>query len=384
MPHRRIARPALVVLIVVSFTVSIAAQGLPPTAVRVDAVRLEKVQDQRLVTGELRAVRRAKVATEESGVVLEVPIEEGHAVKKGDVLARLDNKRLEIELRQIEADEEVAKSGLEERRADAQWRELDLENYRGLAKGGASNPKELYDAESQARIAKAKQSAAERLVQSIHAKADLLRKRIADTTITAPFDGIVVSKMTEQGQWLNAGDAAVEVISTGAIDAWLDVPQQFAGPIMGKTPTVNVMIEATHAVLETSQLRTVPQVDLKARSFAVIARLANADNALAPGMSVTAWIPTGDMAERLTVHKDALLRSDFGAFVYVARNTAPNAPAIATPADVQVLFALSDRFVVKSSTLAASDLVIVEGNERLFPSAPVLPMPAEEHAEARK
>src|SRR5262245_37061981 len=77
------------------------AQGPPPATVRVDAAQKQSVQDQRLVTGELRAVQRARVAAEEPGRVTEIPVQAGQHVKKGDLLAQLDGKRLEIELTRL-------------------------------------------------------------------------------------------------------------------------------------------------------------------------------------------------------------------------------------------------------------------------------------------
>jgi RND family efflux transporter MFP subunit len=349
------------------------AQGPPPASVRVDAARIESVQEQRLVTGELRAVRRARVATEEPGLVSSIPVQAGSRVKAGDVLAQLDSRRIEIELNRLMAEEAAASAALNERDADLQWRLRDLENLQTLAKGGASNPKELYDAESQVSIARAKTKAAEFAIAVITGNLELMKQRVADTRITAPFDGVVVTKLVEQGEWVAEGAAVVDMLAVSPVEVWLDVPQQFADAILGTTPTVTVNIEATGARIETADLRAVPSVDSKARTFPVVVRLDNSNGTLAPGMSVTAWVPTGDRAERLTVHKDAVMTGPTGAFAYAARTTDPNAPAVAMPMDVQVLFSARDRFVVQSSALSPGDLLIVEGNERLFPTAPVIP-----------
>jgi multidrug efflux pump subunit AcrA (membrane-fusion protein) len=75
----------------------------------------------------------------------------------------------------------------------------------------------------------------------------------------------------------------------------------------------------------------------------------------------------------LTVSGDAVLRNDIGAYVYVARGGGLGTPGTATPANVQVRFPVADRIVVESSALQPGDLVVVEGNERLFPGAPVIP-----------
>jgi len=106
-----------------------------------------------------------------------------------------------------------------------------------------------------------------------------------------------------------------------------------------------------------------------------VVRLENAEGHLAPGMSVSAYVPTGDQADRLTISRDAIMRNATGAFVYVSRQTDPKAPPAAMPADVQVLFNAGERVAVQSPMLQAGDLLVVEGNERLFPTAPIIPQP---------
>jgi len=350
-----------------------AQGGPPPASVRADPVRMETVQEHRMVTGELRAVRRARVATEEPSLVLEIPVAEGDLVKQGDVIARLDSQRLEIALVEVEAQEAVGNATIEERRADATWRQRDLENLTRLATGGAGNPKELYDAEAAVKIANARVMAAEKEVAAVRAGADLIRARIGDMAIVAPFDGVIVAKSTERGEWVAEGDPIVEMVSTGPIDVWMDVPQQYADAIFNRSATVQVLIDSSGERVETDQLRAIPQVNPQARTFSLIARLPNEKGLLAPGMSVTAMVPTGDVADRLTISRDAVLRGPTGAYVYVARQTSPDAPPGAMPADVEVLFGFRDRFVVKSMSLAPGDLLITEGNERLFPTAPVIP-----------
>jgi RND family efflux transporter MFP subunit len=329
-----------------------------------------------MVTGELRPLRRALVATQEPGLVVELAIDQGQAVKKGDVLARLDRKRLELELLDVQAQEQSAIAAVDERRAESQWRQRDLETYHSLSQRSASNPKELYDAEAQAAIARAKLAAAEREVSVIRARAQLLEKRANDTDIVAPFDGVVVAKHVEIGEWLAEGDEIVEMISTGALEAWVEVPQQHAHAILGKgkSPTVSITIDAHGLNVESNSVRAVPLVSSSARSFTVIARIDNAEGLLAPGMSVTGWIPTGESGQELTVSKNAVMRNEVGCFVYVARAGQPGAPASATPTPIQIVFAIKDRFIIRSGGISPGDLLVVEGNERLFPMAPVIPV----------
>ena len=352
-----------------------AGQGPPAMPVRVDAVKLEAVQDQRLVTGDLRAVRRAQIATREPGIVLEVKVDEGHRVRKGDILAELDRARLDVELKQIEALEAEAEAQLEQRRIEAAWRKLDLDNLLRAQAGSAANPKEMYDAQNELLIAEARITAAQRLLASFEARQALLRQRLDDMSIAAPFDAVVVSRLVEIGEWAAEGDALVELVSSGPVEAWLNVPQQNADAILGKSFASTITIDATGASFTADQFRFIPLVDPKARSFSIVTTLGNADETLAPGMSLTAWVPTGDRADRLTVHKDAIMRNETGAFVYVVRGGSGNGPAaaVAAPMDVQVLFSIGQRVAIRSNGLADSDQVVVEGNERLSAMGAVIP-----------
>ena len=355
---------------------ALARNGPPPKAVTVDPVRLEPVREHRRVTGELRALRRSKVAAEEPGLVIEFPVREGRHVTAGDVLARLDSRRLSLQLDALKADEQAVESLIEERTANKVWRERELELYRQSLERGAANMKEVLDAESEASMARARVTWAERQRQVLGARAELLQERMADMTIRAPFDGVVVIRHVELGEWVGEGDAVVELVSTGRVEAWLDVPQRFYGAVAGAQVSIALRVEATDQTISVTERRIIPVVDPKARSFTVVAAIDNADGKLTPGMSLTAWLPTGQLTEQLTVSKDAVLRNEAGAYVYVARGgggEGAGAPASAVAVSIQVLFPVADRVVVTSRDIRAGDLAVVEGNERLFPMMPVIP-----------
>lgn len=373
---------------------SAAAQGPPPTPVTVDAVRREAVQEHRRVTGELRAVHRSRVATREAGLVIALPVTQGQRVAAGDLLARLDNRRVSLDLRHAEAERQAAQGALEERQAVLEWRQKALALYQQSADRGAANVKEMLDADSEQRIAAARAGQGAQELEVAAARVEILRQRLADMTITAPFDGIVVTRLADLGEWVGEGAPIVELVSVGEVEAWLDVPQQFFGAAGSQLAGVKVSVEATGQMIEAQRLRTVALVDPRARSFSVVATLDDAKAVLAPGMSITGWIPTGATAQRLTVSSDALLRNEAGAYLYVARSGAAPpgpggaggaggagsagagpAPSMAVPMGVRVLFPVGDRVVIEAEGLNPGDAVVVEGNERLFPMMPIMGLP---------
>ncbi len=356
----------------------------PPTSVVVEPVRREEIRERRWITGELRPVRRAEVAAVEPGRVIELLVTEGQSLKRNDLIARLESQRLELDLKQVHAEEAVAQATVEVERAGEQQARNDLDSIRSLEQRSASRPKELSDAESALAIATARRLAAEAQLGVLAAQAAILDDRIEDAEIRAPFDGTVLSKLTEVGQWLAEGDRVVEILSDQDLEAWLAVPQQYVAAVMVEGITLPIRVEATRQTYTASELRLIPWVDSSVRNFALVAKLSVGDTPLLAGMSIAAAVPTGTEATHLTVNPDAILRSEIGPYLFVARSAGPSGPAQAMPATVEVLFTQGGRVAVRSAALREGDAVIIEGNEQLFPGMPVAPSEVPVNAAPKK
>ncbi len=359
-----------------------APQGPPPTPVRTVAVVEQEIQEHRQVTGDLRAVARSKVATIEQGLVVAFPIEEGDLVKKGDVLARLDDRRIVLELKRITAQAAVAEAVVTMRAAEHERTQRDADTLKELDERRASNPKELADAESDVRVALARKQQAEQDVLALKAEADLLETRLADMAVVAPFDGMIVAKDTEVGQWLGQGDSLAEIVSIGMYDAWLDLPERFAQATQVEGVKIAVEIRAYSQRFAPAAPRIIKEVDETARTFCAVVRVEDKDGRLAPGMSVTGWVPTGKTGKHLLVHRDALMRNEAGFFVYMVSAApgghgapsapgAPSPPPVAMPVQVDIIFEHDHSVAIRPGPLEVGDQLVTEGNERLYPMMPV-------------
>lgn len=358
-------------------------QGGPPaTPVRVEPVRTESLVERRTVSGEVRATRRATIAAEEPGRVVEFLVREGDAVRAGNPLARLDGTRLELELARLDAEKALARATLEERAADEERARRDLAILEDLATRGVGNPKELADARTAVAVATARHAAARADLDVLQARRALLERRIADLTPTAPFDGVVVSRETEVGEWVPAGGAICRLVSSGPAEVRLDVPQAWWAALEEGGDALAVRLDSGGPQIEVSDWRKVPEIDPRARTFRVIGTLPPAST-LVPGASVTAEVPTGREAEFLTVSPDALLLADTGPYLFLAVPLPEGAGHQAQLAPVRVLFRALGRVAVSSPQLRPGALAVVEGNERLFPGAPLLPQGVQHGGERR-
>jgi RND family efflux transporter MFP subunit len=359
-------------LTAVSLGAATAAQG-PPAAVRVDAVRLEPLTNRRPVTGDLRAAHRGQVATREKGLIVELLVDEGQAVQTGTVLARLDATQLELDLAVLRAQRPPSEANVRERRANLERAQSDLDSLAALVERKAANPKELLDARSDLAAAEARLSASEALLAVIDAQLAKLEQRIVDMTIRAPFDGTVVQTLTELGSWAAEGSPVVELLSTNQLEVWLEVPQDLFAAVTASGSTIEIRVGSGDAGFAMKDYRVIPDIDLRGRAFRVVGK-ASTEIPLAAGMSVIAMVPTGEQREMLTVHRDAILRNQVSSFVYGVIPGGEGKPAVAAPIDVELLFQTETRAVVRSAQLRAGTEVVVEGNERLYPMAPVAPI----------
>ena len=359
-----------------------AAQGgPPPSPIAAGEVVRRELDDRQRVTGEVRAIARVHVAAEEAGVIVETRVDAGDRVEAGAVLARLDDTRLRLEAAQLDARLKVTEAVMQVRDAELGQYRSDLATLEDLAQRNAINPKELTDARSDVAIAQARLAEAQADHAVIESQMAIMQRRLDDMVVRAPFAGVVLSRRTDVGGWIGVGDAVAELITDGVFDIYLDVPQALAGrrPDGGGAggsndevlfPRVTLEVAAADLILVDQRAVTIPAIDPIARTFRVRVRVEDRKRRLADGMSAMGWVPSGKNASWLVVPRDALMENPAGFFVYAVR-TLGEGPAQAVPVQVRLRFGIEGGVTVESADLREGEMVVTEGNERLFPMAPV-------------
>lgn len=343
--------------------------GPPPAKVVVDPAQMERVEGLREVTGELRAVRRSLIAAEEAGRVVELTVAEGDEIEEGGLIARLDDAIARLERDQAAAQLDVRSAAVQEREADLEKTERDLSRLQELQQRSSASENEVLDAKTAVTAAAARLAEAEAELRSAEATLALAEERLDNMRVTAPFTGRIVTKRTEVGQWVREGDAVVELVQLDRIEAWLSVPERFVNRLAKPGATVPIRVAALGETLEGTVAQIVPAADPLSRIFPVRATLPNDEGLLRPGMSATGLAPTGQDVDVLTVHKDAILRDEAGAYVFI------NVGGSAMAARIEELFPVGRRMAIRSRQIEEGTEVVVEGNERLYPGQPLAPQP---------
>jgi RND family efflux transporter MFP subunit len=166
-------------------------------------------------TGYVTARRRATVSSKITGKVVEVNVEEGMAVKEGQVLARLDDATLKATLALAEAQAELNRRGVRENEVRLQEATLMLARLTRLIKDGLSTQAEVEAAQAQVDSFDARILAAREQVRVAERQIELAQTNLDDTIIRAPFSGVVISKDAQPGEMVSPVSAGGGFTRTG-------------------------------------------------------------------------------------------------------------------------------------------------------------------------
>ncbi|UUO09157.1 efflux RND transporter periplasmic adaptor subunit [Blastopirellula sp. J2-11] len=358
----------LLLAAIASSATPVGAQ-MPPVSVRAVPVELRKVQPHHRFTGSLRAISRGKVAALEDGRVLEVTVREGAAVKRGDVIAVVDSRRLEAQHGELQAGLMTAQALVTQREAELRQTKLDLERSHSLVGRNAISQQQHEHNETEVAVAEARLATDQRRIDEIKSQLELFQVRLDDTTVRAPYDAQVIERLAQPGEWIKAGEPFVTLVSTGQIEAWLEIPERYAGVLSQYANQSAVKIVGSDKQFIAASAKRVNEVHPRTRTFQFVLTLADPESELSPGMSVDAWLPIGPEQDDLTIPKDAVVRSGGSTFIYKAVAGDEGTTAVRQP--IQVKFETGHWVVIDAPGLTPGDMVIIEGNERLLPGTPL-------------
>jgi membrane fusion protein (multidrug efflux system) len=184
-----------------------------------------RAEEANLVRGPIRPQRYATLGPQSDGVVREVLVTEGQAVRSGDVLLRLDD---EVQAARIGLARAAAEAEGELRQAQIQFEEAQvvLGRTQQAATRGVATEWEVRQARARLDLARAATEGAQERRRIERQRLELELAQQAQLVIRAPFDGIVTRIDTVPGATLTRADRPMAVADLGLLEAVLYVPAQ--------------------------------------------------------------------------------------------------------------------------------------------------------------
>jgi RND family efflux transporter MFP subunit len=232
--RRRKAFCPVVFIIVVGL---IAAFYFKGKAIEVEAVNISQIYPSQTFTllnasGYVVAQRKAAVASKTTGRIISISVEEGNHVKKGDIIARLENEDVSALREQASANLDAAYANLQHANAEMHDADVNFNRYKELLRSELVSRNEYDSAEARYKKAVAAVAEAEASVKANKAALNSAEVSVEYTLIRAPFDAVVLTKnadigdiITPLGAAANAKAAVVTIADMSSLLVEADVSE---------------------------------------------------------------------------------------------------------------------------------------------------------------
>jgi HlyD family secretion protein len=303
----------------------------PEPTVQTAAVTRGDVADTVGATGTLQAVTSVQVGTQVSGTVMELHADFNSLVRKGQVLARLDPSLFETQIEQARANLIRAQAELERLRVTLDDARTKLSRAKELASKQLIAQTELDTAEVTVRSTEAGIRSAEASVTQAQASLNQNRVNLQHTVITAPIDGLVVSRNVDVGQTvaasMNAPTLYVLAADLTKMQVVANLDESDVGRIRpGQHVTFRVdAYPADDFTGRVAQVRLQPIVQQNVVTYATVIDVQNPELKLKPGMTANVNIEIARRSDVVRV-PNAALRFRPTNEIFAALGQAPPAP----------------------------------------------------------
>lgn len=252
-------------------------------------------------TGILQAVRIVEIKSKASGEILQMPVENGDYLEAGDLIAQIDTRILDQELKQVEADYESALIR----------RQISQRQF------GRAESLHAQDLISENDLETSKQNFANAESQFIRAEASLAlaRERLEDTTVTAPISGTIIAKTVEQGQIIasstnnvSGGTVLIQMADLSELEIRtlvdeIDIGRVKPGLLVDSTVEAFANLSFSGEVMKIEPQAVVQQ---SVTTFPVLSRIDNSSGLLRLGMNADVSIIIHQRNNVLTVANEAV------------------------------------------------------------------------------
>jgi HlyD family secretion protein len=275
---RREGRPWVKWVVLLVLAVAAAAGGWSwfsrerPIEVEVASVTVRRAGAQASVlnaSGYVTARRRATVSSKVTGKIVEVNVEEGMAVREGQVLARLDDANVRAALALMEAQLEAARRATAEsevRLAEAQRTERRREQLRA---DGLVTEADLDQARAEVQSLQARIVATREQITVAERQVALQKTELDNMVIRAPFSGVALSKDAQPGEMVSPVSAGGGFTRTGistivdmsSLEIEVDVNESYINRVTARQPVTAVLDAYPDWQIPGHVITTVPTAD---------------------------------------------------------------------------------------------------------------------------
>ena len=291
--RRKVFYPAIAI-IVIALILAFYFKG---TAVEVEGTNVSQIYPSQTFTllnasGYVVAQRKAAVASKITGRIVSINVEEGNHVKKGDLIARLENEDVTAMYEQARANLDAARAGLEQAKAELHDADVTFNRYKELMKSELVSKNDYDSAEARYKKAVAAVAEAQASINANKAALSGAEVSLEYTLIRAPFDAVVLTKnadigdiVTPLGAAENAKAAVVTIADMRSLQVEADVSESNLQYVKLGQPCEIQLDAFPDSRFRGSVHMIVPTADRSKASVMIKVKFLDSNNRILPEMS---------------------------------------------------------------------------------------------------
>lgn len=262
--------------------------------VHVEVLDTHPMTDHTITTGDILPAEEVDLTFEISGKVVEICFNEGEFVKKGTVLARINDAPLQAQLRKLESQVKLAE--------DRVYRQQALLEKDAVSREAFESVQTDYN--------------------KLMADIELVKAQLAQTELRAPFDGIIGLRRLSEGAYASPGSTIATLSDIGTLKIEFSVPEIYATDVKKGTPIEFVLADnqGKEKTCRATVYAAEAGIDRETRTLRVRALYANVSNQLVPGRYVSVKIVKSRIEQAISVPSEAIIPEMGENLVYVYRN----------------------------------------------------------------
>lgn len=284
-----------------------------PTTVAVEAAVRRNIVQLVSATGKVQPEVEVKISPEVAGEIIELPVTDGGAVKKGDLLIKINPDNYQAQVAQQEASISAAKSMSLQNKAQMLKAQQDLRRAKDLFDKKITSDTDLLTAQTTADVSKANYEASVYDIQRAESLLQQGKDLLSKTTIYSPIDGIVSLLNVKRGERVVAtgqfaGTEVMRVADLGHMEVRVNVNENDVVNVkIGDQSSITVdaypgrkFRGAVYQIANTA-VTTGANTQEEVTNFEVRIRVPAEGSSLRPGMSATADVETATVRDAVTV-----------------------------------------------------------------------------------
>jgi len=296
---------------------SIPAPSQRRLPININAVVLKKqsLTDKFISTGTTIPDEEVNLSFESSGKIVSIDFNEGTHVKKGDLLAKINDKPLQAELKKLEAQIPLAKER--------------------VFRQGTLLKKDAVSQEAYEQVT----TEYEKLMADI----ELVKSRILQTELRAPFDGIIGLRLVSEGAYTTPATVIANLTKISPLKIEFAIPERYAMDVSNGT-NITFYMEGASGLVQAHNAKVYAvesKIALDTRSLMVRALFPNTNEEILPGRYLSVEVNRREIKDALAIPSEAIIPEMGRNIVYVYKGGEAHAfeiiTGLRTESHVQVL-----------------------------------------------